>query len=175
MGVDENTALVVDGDLAHVVGVSGVVLVDGSTASGGGGEGEPPRGTGFPGIRGMTVHLLGEGDAYHLGRREVIPAARGTITPVGPEPGSSGSELPAGGSPGGEGDVFARWTFLRALWELSLSAEASMDFQGEGYTLLIRKGPGFGWRARGEEGVQGVGEGFGAGPFLVDLLPSGGE
>ena len=158
MGVDENTALVVEDGVARVVGASGVVVVDGSTATGEarGTPGSPLR-TG--GVRDVTVHLLGPGDGYDLARREVLPAA-GTSSP-GDHPGDGE----------GGGDLFARWEFLHALRELAGPSGDSVASTGEGLRMVVRKGPGFQARVRTGEGVQGVEEGFGAGPFRVDLLP----
>lgn len=160
MGVDENTALVVEDGVAGVVGASGVVVVDGSSATGGsrGTPGSPLR---MGGVQGVTVHLLGRGDAYDLTRREVLPAAGGTPPGDRPRAGEGG------------GDLFARWELLHALRNLAGSSRDSVVSTGEGFRVVIRKGPGFQARVRAEEGVQGVEEGFGAGPFLVDLLPEG--
>lgn len=161
MGVDENTALVVEDGMAWVVGASGVVVVDGSAATGEAREtpGSPLR---MGGVRSVTVHLLGPGDGYDLMRREVRPAAGGT------RPG----DRPRSG--GGSGDLFARWEFLHALRELAgPSGGDSVSSAGDGVRMVVRKGPGFRAQVRTGEGVQGVEEGFGAGPFLVDLLPVG--
>lgn len=160
MGVDENTALVVEGGVARVVGASGVVVVDGSTATGEarGTPGSPLR---MGGVRDVTIHLLGPGDGYDLARREVLPAA--------------GSSSPGDRARDGEGggDLFARWELLLALRELAGPSGDSVAFAGDGLRMVVRRGPGFRARVRTGEGVQGVEEGFGAGPFRVDLLPEG--
>ncbi len=160
MGVDENTALVVEGGVARVVGASGVVVVDGSTATGeaSGTPGSPLR---MGGVRGVTVHLLGAGDGYDLSRRALLPSSGG-IAPGDRPRGRAGGD-----------DLFARWEFLHALRELAGPSGDSVASTGEGLHMVVRKGPGFQARVRTGEGVQGVEEGFGAGPFLVDLLPDG--
>lgn len=60
-GIDENTALVVDGDRATVVGESAVVVVDGRSA----------RSATDRGARALRVTLVGSGDRVDLGTLDV--------------------------------------------------------------------------------------------------------
>ncbi|MFW5905200.1 MAG: cyanophycinase, partial [bacterium] len=75
-GVDENTALVVDGDRGWVVGASGVVLVE--AAEGVGAEGADhlvSDDAGGERVGALRIHLLGAADTVVFGRREVRTAA----------------------------------------------------------------------------------------------------
>jgi cyanophycinase len=65
LGVDEDTAAVVHGDLVEVVGARGVLVVDLENADADG----PPFA-----LRGAKLSYLESGDRYDLRRREVLPA-----------------------------------------------------------------------------------------------------
>lgn len=151
-GIDENTALVVEGSQARVLGASGVVVVDGRRAV----KSAPTRGVG------LRVALAGTGDAVDLETLEVRAGA-GKV----PLPGSGAAvALPE--------DPFARWAFLHLLRDLAASPDAEAAFRLEHATLVLREGPGFTASMRSAEGgVQGTPAGLSAGPFLVDLLPGG--
>jgi cyanophycinase-like exopeptidase len=152
LGIDENTALVVDGDTAWVAGASGVVLVDGRQALRTG----PYRGSG------VRVTLAGAGDVVDLrtftvraghGKR-AVPVADGKV------------ELPA--------DPFARWAFLHLMLGLSTTSEREARFSPSGAILIVTEGEGFSAVMGGVDGgVEGIPAGFSAGPFMVDLaVPS---
>lgn len=149
-GVDENTALVVDGDRATVVGASGVVVVDGRQAR----RDSEVRG------RGLLVSLAGRGDQVDL-----------TTLRVSRDPG----KLPLRGA--GEklvppDDPFARWAFLHLVRDLAASPDVEVRFALPEAVLVLRKGPGFSaWQSGRDGGVQGAPAGLSAGPFRVDLLP----
>lgn len=163
VGVDENTALVVEDGVGRVVGVSGAVLVDASQAR---------RNPDGPGGEGVIVHLLGEGDLYDFGTREVIR---------GP-----GKQVVVPEVDGGlvEGGLFDRWVLPSVMVRLSSSVEEEVELEGEGYRAVLCKAPGFRAVARAAddgpategddgraEGLASIPVGFGAGPFFLDLHP----
>lgn len=151
-GIDENTALVVDGDgaSATVVGASGVVVVDARGAR----RLAPGRG------ERVRVFLAGAGDVVDLRTLEVRHGPGKVPLSVGREP----SDAPE--------DPFARWAFLHLLLGMADGPEVVATFPLDGASLVVRRGPGFSARMSGAEGgVQGVPSGLSAGPFLLDLLP----
>lgn len=159
IGVDENTALVVEEGVGQVVGESGAVLVDASQAR---------RDGSGPGGEGVLVYLLGEGDLYDFNTREVIRGAGKQV--VVPE---VGADAPAG-------DLFDRWVLPSLMVRLAASVEEVLEIEAEEYRAVLRKAPGFRAVARdpaprgtGPEGLAGIPPGFGAGPFLLDLVPAG--
>lgn len=151
LGIDENTALVVDGDRAHVVGASGVVVVDARGAV-------PEQGRYGTGLR---VSLAGAGDRIDLGTLEVV---RGEgKTPLTADDRSF--EAPA--------DPFERWVFLHLLSDLAASSGQEATFAVPGATLTVREGESFTAARAPGEGVQGEPAGLSAGPFIVDLVGTG--
>lgn len=157
IGVDENTALVVEDGVGRVVGASGAVLVDASQAL--------RNGSGIGG-EGVLVHLLGEGDLYDFATREVI---RGPGKQVVVPDHTEGLV---------EGDLFDRWVLPSIMVRLAASVEEGVEIPGDGYRATLRKAPGFravardaGPREEGPEGLAAIPPGFGAGPFLLDLHP----
>lgn len=152
LGIDENTALVVDGDEGLVVGASGVVVVDGRQAR----RAPPSRG------QGLVVSLAGPGDRVDLATLAVERGPGKTPLP----PSERAVNLPE--------DPFARWAFLHLVHDLAASPEEEVRLEVPGAVLILRKGPGFSaWMSnRPEGGVQGTPYGLSAGPFVVDLLPA---
>ncbi len=148
-GIDENTALVLDGPHARVVGASGVVLVDARAAV--------PSATGFGGT-GLRVTLLGTGDGLDLETLEVTPGAGKTALGA------------TAGRPEDPEDPFARWAFLHLLHGLATSEVADVAVPVEGYDLRLRKGPGFLALGYGEPGVEGTPRGLTVGPLDVALV-----
>ena len=152
LGIDENTAMVVDGDSAVVVGASGVVVVDARSAQ----RESEIRGTG------IRVTLAGDGDVIDLSTFEVRRDPTKLAVPVTDE------------APASVEDPLARWAFLRVMTGLASSPATHATFTAGGTTLSITEGDGFGaWMQALEGGVEGAPLGFGAGPFLVDLTDSG--
>ncbi len=151
-GIDENTALVVDGPEAWVVGASGVVLVDARDAE------RSPTGHGGTGLR---LYLVGDGDRIDLETLEVVPAGdKPVLVPVDAEVAAPD-------------DPFARWAFLHLLHDLGTSEASSVDVAAEGYVLSVQEGPEFQARAHAEPGVENTPRGLSAGPFVVSLMPEG--
>jgi cyanophycinase len=152
LGIDENTALVVDGYDAAVVGASGVVVVDGRAAVTSG----PHHASG------LTVSLAGAGDVLDLQTFGVRRDGTKSPVPVRDEP----LEVPE--------DPFARWAFLHLLVDLAASEDSEATFSLSDATLKIVEAPGFtASRIDMGEGVQGTPNGFSAGPFRVDLSGPG--
>lgn len=149
LGIDENTALVLDGSNARVVGASGVVLVDAGTAE--------PSATGFGGT-GLRVTLMGTGDQLDMETLEVTPGSGKTALDT------------TAGRPEVPEDPFARWVFLHLLHGLATSEAAEMAVPAEGYDLTLRKGPGFQALGYGEPGVEGTPRGLTVGPLEVALV-----
>lgn len=152
IGIDENTALVVDGESAVVVGASGVVVVDGRAA-----ERRTPTGA-----TGLRVTLAGRGDVLDLRTYSVRQAAdKMPLTADGAAP-----EPPA--------DPFARWAFLHLIADLAASSAAEVTVEGTVTTLRIAKPSGFAASViAAAGGVEGTPLGLSAGPFVVDLVAPG--
>lgn len=141
-GIDENTALVVDGDQAVVVGASGVIVADGR----GGREGS------------VRLSMAGPGDRIDLSTLGV------TFDPAK-------APLAAGDAPFPEKSILDRWAFLEALSVFSTRLDVGMVADFGGRVVRIEKGDGFTAvvHPAGDEGPGGVPFGFGAGPFLLEI------
>jgi cyanophycinase len=73
IGIDEDTAAVVEGDEFYVIGSGAVYVVDGENVSHSNvAEASPERVLSMHDVR---VHVMGTGDRYDLRRRKPIPAA----------------------------------------------------------------------------------------------------
>jgi len=150
LGIDENTALVVDGDRARVVGASGVVLVDARDARVEGGRWG----------RGVRLTLAGSGDEVDL---RTFQVTRGSgKAPLGID----------GRTPDVPADPFERWAFLHLVSGLAASGTPEAAFDLDGGALTVHEGPGFSAARAPGQGVQGEPAGLSAGPFVVDLLPA---
>jgi len=150
LGIDENTALVVDGDAARVVGASGVVLLDARSARVEGGRWG----------KGVSLTLAGSGDTLDLLTFEVTRGSGKVPLAV-----SGGAlDVPA--------DPFERWAFLHLLSRLAATGTPETAFHLDGGELTVREGNGFSAARASGLGVQGEPAGLSAGPFVVDLLPA---
>jgi len=150
MGIDENTALVVDGDSAWVAGASGVIFFDTRTVS------RDPSGNAGSGIR---LHLLGSGDGVELNT--------GTV-----QVGSEKSVVQGTGEAfaGAVDDIFDRWALLQFLYDAAVSGDSVFTFQQDGHAFEFRKAPGFQAYSWGESGVQDTPFGLSVGPFLLSVM-----
>jgi cyanophycinase len=149
-GIDENTALVVEGDSVLVIGESGVVFLDARDA------GPEFQGNGGYGIR---LFLLGRGD--------VVDLASGQVT-------SEPSKLPLTTEDGAlfqnpDVDLFSRWTLLHVLTELATTTDARVTFSQADHFIELRKEPGF--RALSWEGmgIEDTPLGLSVGPFVLSV------
>lgn len=140
-GIDENTAMIVDGGVADVVGASGVVVVDGRDG------GDPLR-----------VTLAGAGDRIDLSSLDV------TIAPgKRPVAAAEGTVVPTSG-------IFDDWVFLNTLAVLSSAPGSAASFEAAGGRVTFREAEGFRAAADAEgEGIAEAPPGFSAGPFEVEL------
>ena len=149
LGIDENTALVVDGDSAWVVGASGVVVVDGRSVQRTG----PSRGLG------LRMSLVGSGDLLDLRTLSVQRERTKNPLPVT----EASIELPE--------DPFARWAFLHLMVALASSSTGEVTFALSGASLRVAEDEGFSASMTGlTGGAEGTPAGLSAGPFKVDLL-----
>ena len=172
LGIDENTALVVDGGAAHVIGASSVLVVDPAAASRGA---DPVTATG------VRLELLGPGDRLDIVSRAVVRPGEGRVA-LTPDP------VPASGTAEQEGpdgrpsvgavppDPFARWALLRVLHGFAVGEVARVSLDGGARRLDLRAGPDFqGFLPESapmlpEPGLPG---GLSAGPVLLDVLVPG--
>lgn len=147
-GIDENTALIVDGTRARVEGASGVILLDGRAAR------RDSTGNGGGGVR---MHLMGTGDRFDLAsQRLTIDPQKRPIARVG-----KGIVAPD--------SLFAQWQLLRLLHALCQSADSTVRVDAEGYEFLFAKDAGFDAVANEGVGVVGTPAGLTAGPFRVTI------
>jgi cyanophycinase len=151
IGIDENTALVVEGDTARVAGASGVVLMD---------PRGPDRGEeGDGGRHGVRLFLVGNGDRILLSSREVLPDP--SKTPLSP----SRALVPEP-----DLDLFERWVFLRILAGFGSSSDERLTLGQDGYVVELRKEPGFQALASDGLGIQDTPSGLSLGPFVLTVL-----
>ena len=149
LGIDENTALVVDGESAVVVGASGVVVVDSRFAE----RTEPHRASGF------RLTLAGAGDVIDLRSLEVRRGSTKSPVPVA----EASLELPV--------DPLARWAFLHVMVGLAVTSTREAGFTVAGATLRVAEDVGFtAFMTESTGGAEGTPAGLSAGPFRVDLL-----
>lgn len=148
-GIDENTALVVEGDSAWVVGESGVVFLDARSATREGG------GNGGYGVR---MYLLGAGDEANLRTGDV-------------RWGEGKARIPEGGEHFGSADVdlFSSRALARVLLELATAPESEFTFRQEGHFLEFREEPGFRAMARDGSGGRDLPRGLFLGPFVLSV------
>lgn len=149
-GIDENTALIIEGGKARVAGASGVVMVDGTQAV---------RLPGSPAaVEGLRLQLLGAGDRVDLDSRQVIPAAgKDDVVPTTPR-----AEQPAG-------DLFDRWVFLHLLEYVARARPHELVVEAEGHELRFRPAPGFRGVSYPELGVEATAHGLSVGPLIVTI------
>ena len=146
-GIDENTALVVEGDSAWVVGESGVVFLDARSAA------REDDGNGGYGVR---LYLLGAGDGVDLRSGTVEWDVEKSPVPARAEHFANP-----------EADLFTSWSLLSVLHELAISPDDRLTFHQDGHFLEFRKEPGFRAMSSDGLGVQGLPKGLFLGPFVL--------
>lgn len=153
-GIDENTALVVEGDSARVIGESGVIFLDARSAV------RDPEG---PGGRGVRLFLLGRGDGVHL--------PGGTVRwGADKEPLAADGEVEFPTEP----DMFAPWTLLEVLYAMARGAGPEVEYVMNGFQVSLARGADFQAVALDgmggeEEGIRGTPAGLGMGPLTVGI------
>lgn len=147
LGIDENTALVVEGDSAWVVGESGVVVMDARSAA------KEESGNGGYGVR---VHLLGPGDRLDLKTGAASPGSGKVAVPMGDSVFSSADV-----------DLFEPWSLLRVLFELATARDSRLTFHQEGHFLEFRKESRFSVFARASPFNRTPPRGLFLGPFVL--------
>jgi cyanophycinase len=148
-GIDENTALVVEGDSARVVGESGVVFLDARFAV---------REHGGNGGYGVRMYLLGAGDVVEMDSGNVRWGDGKVQIPEGEEH----YDAP-------DADLFGSWSLQGVLLELATAPESRLTFRQQGHFLEFRKEPGFKAMAWDGPGVQGRASGLFLGPFVLSV------
>ena len=126
-GVDENTALVVDGNSVRAVGASGVTVFDerGATRS------ATRSGRSEAGI---VMHLMGAGDRFDLTTRTLTQMAN--KSPLPQATGDSAIVL-------APKNAFAAWEFLHVLDRLGRSPQTELSMPVTGGEIIVRKSTGF--------------------------------
>jgi cyanophycinase len=159
-GIDENTALVVEGERAWVTGASGVIVVDGSQAT--------TAGTTPAASSGLRLELLGAGDTLDLRTRQVLlPDGKAPVSGLafvaeedGEEPASP--DAPADG-------LFERWTLLHLLHHMAHEGSATIVSEVEGHRVIFRAAQGARGVSFAEVGVQGTPYGLSVGPIEIEV------
>ncbi len=148
-GIDENTALVVDGATLSVAGASGVVVMD-------------ERGSRRTGrsVNGVRVELLGAGDRFDLATRRVtLSTDKQPLAAAPPD----GATVPA------PADAFARWELLHVLERFARSPMRVLDLPMDAGTITLRKAATFRAVSRPGAGVQGAPAGLAMTGLQFDL------
>lgn len=151
-GIDENTALVVDGDTLHTTGASGVTVFDAREAR------RTERA-----YEGITMHLMGAGDRFVLSSRRYEAAGDKQLVA------NTGAAVPA------DTNIFAPWAFLRSLDAFGRSTTNTVSWTAPGGTIAVRKTPTFRATARSGTGVRGAAAGLGLTGLRVDVVRDGGR
>ena len=148
-GIDENTALVVEGDSAWVVGESGVLYLDARSAE------REEEGNGGHGVR---AFLLGEGDGVDLQTGVVRWSdEKDPLSETGRP--FTGSDL----------ELFSGGSLLRVLAELALSPDRRLTFHQEGHVMEFGKEPGFKAMGRVDPSGGTPAEDLFLGPFVLSV------
>jgi len=143
LGVDEDTAVIVDGELAEVVGRSGAMIINAATAD--------RREAGWSGI---TMTLYGPGDRFRLSDQALVERGAALRERGAEPPTALGPEL-----------AFEGWNFARSLIAIGgQQAPAPVTLRGEGWTIVVT--PHADFSAGALVGPHAVGF---VGPFLLDV------
>jgi hypothetical protein len=150
-GIDENTALVVDGGTVWNPGTSDVVIMD---------ERPARRGRDGKSATGVRVHLMGTGDRFDLATRTVAISPDKMPLPRVASP-SERVDAPK--------DVFARWELLHLLDRFARTTQVDVVIPLNGGQLTIHKDAEFRAVARSGAGVQGAPPGLAMTGLSLDL------
>jgi cyanophycinase len=151
VGIDENTALVVDGGVGEVAGASGVIWLD-------------TRGSRGAADQGGRFTLLGRGDRVHIldGRveRTGTPLQAGASVGMA-TPGANPADSDAATS---GAQLLERWALLHALSRMTAES-APLEVEMGGWALTLSPAPGFERLGDGGPGVEGAPGGLSVGPL----------
>ena len=148
-GIDENTALVVDGGTVWPAGASAVIVMDE--------RGSRRDGKGASGVR---IHMMSAGDRFDLATRTVSISAEKKALPR-----SSGDSAVVAAPK----DVFARWELLHLLDRFARSSQSELAIPVGGGQITIRKDAGFRAVAVAGTGVQNAPAGLSMSGLSFDL------
>jgi hypothetical protein len=166
VGIDENTALVVDGDTGVVIGASSVLVVDPRGAT----RLEAPRTA-----TGIRLELLGTDDRLNVRSGAVMRARQARSRPAYPTEAGLGDGEPST-IEALSADPFGRWSFLRLVHAFAASEIAAASLDGGTRVLELRPSDGFqGLAPEGSGTVADAGtpSGLSAGPLLLDIRVPG--
>ena len=149
MGIDENTALVVDGDSVWVVGASGVLVFDTRQVV--------RDEMGHAGSH-LVLYLLGSGDGMGVSSGDIQVRAGKSMLP---ERGAF-EQLP-------DFDIFGRWALLHFLSDFAASSDVSFTHRQDGHLFEFVKEAGFGAHAWEEVGVEETPFGLTMGPIRLSV------
>jgi cyanophycinase len=145
-GIDENTALVIDGRRAHVVGESGVVVIDARDAQ-----------RSSRSATGVKLHLISTGDRFDMAARTAVIAPAKRALPASTD------------SVAVPDNVFARWQFLHLVERWARTPARELRVPVPGGALLLRKGTTFSAAAGDGAGVENTPAGLSITGLVVDV------
>lgn len=145
-GIDENTALVVDGPQVRALGASAVTVFDARGAARTGRS-----------ARGLTMHVMSRGDAFDLRTRRYTASAEKTAL----EGGGPAVALAA--------NIFAPWEFLKTLDAFGRSSDRALSWPVSGGAIALRKAEDFRATRLNGTGVQGAVAGLGMTGLRIDV------
>jgi cyanophycinase len=158
MGIDENTAIVVDGDSVWVAGASGVVFFDTRNVvldeAGHAGSG-------------IGLYLLGPGDRVDMGSGAI--QVDDSKQPLAGSASVEAIDDVLAELATSEDGIFERWALLRFLAAAGASDASQFTFAQDGYSFAFQKARGFQTVSWNEEGVEGLPAGLSVGPFTLSV------
>jgi cyanophycinase len=175
VGIDENTALLVEDGEARVIGASGVLLID---------VGEAEPGTEPRTARGVRLVLMGPGDRLDVQTGEVRRQTAGKGTPAAPVPTPADRVLdddaPYVAVPTLDeirAAPFDRWALLHLMHYFAAGSTTRITLDGGARSLVLEAGEGFVGVADAEGGQvdeAGTPTGLSAGPLRLEVVATGG-
>ncbi|MBM4192861.1 MAG: cyanophycinase [Gemmatimonadetes bacterium] len=150
-GIDENTALVVDGSRAWAAGASAVIVFD-----------EKPAARSGSGATGIAMHMLASGDAFDVASRTATIAPKPGLAAL---PADSAAMTPPA-------NPFTAWEWLRALDRFARTPATQQAFTADGGSFVMRKASGFRAAGASDAGVRGASRGLSMTGVTIDVKRS---